>query len=169
MRRIRIRVRLKRPNAPTGTGREQPPEPAAENLPAREFPPVPDGRAVPRRLAPPAELPPREGPAGAASPPRRPLVRVSQAITLIFLGVFRDFDSTLDTILNRTGLQISAAGMTFTPATIDRHGNAAILVVLQCFNFSETHIHTQSGMHAHAGFNFVHTALHCQADRLFDM
>lgn len=80
MRRIRLRIRLKRPGALTGTGREGHPEPPADNLPGREFPPVPDGRAVPRPSVPPGELPPREGPAGAAPTPRRPQVRVSPAM-----------------------------------------------------------------------------------------
>lgn len=80
MRRLRIRIRLKRPSALRGMGPEDPSGPPADTLPGRDFPPVPDGRAVPGPPAPSGELPAREGPGSASSSPRRPVVRVDPAM-----------------------------------------------------------------------------------------
>lgn len=78
MRRIRLRIRLKRPSALTGTGREGHPEPPADNLPGREFPPGPrrSGRAravgPTGRTAAPGGACRRGIRAAAAAGPRQP-------------------------------------------------------------------------------------------------
>jgi len=66
MRRIRLRLRLKRPEFPA-TGSKSG-EPDSAELPRRTFPPVPDGQAVPGTKSSPGELPARQSPSPRVSP-----------------------------------------------------------------------------------------------------
>ena len=124
MRRIRVRLRLKRPEFPAAGSRTDENETA--ELPSRKFPPVPDGKAVPAASSPPGELPARKSPSRHVSPaisrPSDPLVEEIETVTdtraaasVSYQPVLPNLDSPLEPLPSVAAAPIAADGESTEP------------------------------------------------------